>query len=94
MVINALFLPWGILVEGGVFIGVVRGGGAVTMSERPPNYLVYTEYTGALQSFYTFNYFTLDLLDGDTCLLALGLHPMVLLGPSVSVMPMLSCLDH
>jgi hypothetical protein len=64
------------------------------MSERPPNYPVYTEYTGALQSFYTFNYFTLDLLDGDTCLLALGLHPMVLLGPSVSVMPMLSCLDH
>jgi hypothetical protein len=61
-----LLPPWG-NPQGGLFIGVVRG--PVTMSERPPNYPIYTEYivTGKLQSFHTFIYFTRGLLNGDTC---------------------------
>jgi hypothetical protein len=50
-----------------LFIGVVRS--PVTMSERPPNYPVYTEgaVTRTLESLYTLNYFTHDLLHGNTC---------------------------
>jgi hypothetical protein len=40
------------------------------MSKHPPNCHVYTEciVTRVLQLFYIFNYFTLSLLHGDTCL--------------------------
>jgi hypothetical protein len=64
------------------------------MFEQPPNYPIYTKYvvTVTLQMFYTFNYFTLDLSDGETCLLASGLRPMMLLRPSASAMPTLSSL--
>jgi hypothetical protein len=39
------------------------------MSEHPPNYSVYTEYTviRTLQSFYTFVYFTRGLSDSGVC---------------------------
>jgi hypothetical protein len=74
-IINVLTsLPRGI--PRGLFIGVVRG--LVPMSECPPlNCSVYTEctITWALQSFYTFIYFTRGLSDDDMCPLPLGLRP-------------------
>jgi hypothetical protein len=53
---------------GGLFIGVVRGSGN-NVQMAPPNHPIHTKRTvmSALQSFYTFIYFTCGLSDGDVC---------------------------
>jgi hypothetical protein len=50
-----------------LFIGAVRG--PVIMSECPPNYPVYTEYTvtRVLQLFHIFNYIMPSLFQSDMC---------------------------
>jgi hypothetical protein len=66
------------------------------MFERPSNCLIYTEYTvtRALHSFYTFNYFTLDLSGRGACLHVSGLRLTALLRPSAPMMPTLSSSGH
>jgi hypothetical protein len=63
--------PQGVYLQGWL-------GGPVTISERPPNCLVYTEHTviGTLQSFHTLGYFTWNLSHGDTCPFQPGFHPL------------------
>jgi hypothetical protein len=60
---------------GGLFIGEVRGSGN-NVQTAPPNCPIYIEckVMRVLQPFYTFNYFTQNLSDGNACPFLLGLR--------------------